>query len=160
MDSTNWVLYKDIIVALISAGVPSLVALYVYFGWSRQKKKEVVAVEAKDALYNLDRLQNLQLELYYPLLESNGYTFNKEVFDKIHIIREEFIKSITILGFATNDRKLRIYATEIAKQLNVFIEDIKKAKVGNLEYKKVNLIDSNKILEFKKMLLNYALYKK
>jgi hypothetical protein len=52
----DWSIIKDILVALISAGIPSLVAWVIFKGWRSQKVKELLAIRAKEVYFELDKL--------------------------------------------------------------------------------------------------------
>lgn len=42
---------------------PFIVATVVYFVWHKQKGKEVIANEAKEYIYNLNKLESIQTEI-------------------------------------------------------------------------------------------------
>ena len=50
MCSVDWGIVKDILVALIGAGIPSVVALFVFLKWKDQKGSELIASESRQVI--------------------------------------------------------------------------------------------------------------
>lgn len=97
MCSIDWEIIKDILVALISAGAPSIAALYIYFGWNRQKEKEVIALEAKNILVNLDKLELLQNEVFFWLGPDSGKISDIRL-QEFKILKDSTENSILLLS--------------------------------------------------------------
>lgn len=86
----DWAIIKDILVALIGAGIPSLVAFYIFYKWKYQKGSEVVADEAKQTIKDLLEIINIsyQMNSYSASSESNAKKFKD-----FEILSEKILRS-------------------------------------------------------------------
>lgn len=86
----DWGIFKDISVALIGAGIPSIVAWKIFKSWGWQKGSEVVANEAKQAIKDL-------LEIISISYNMNSYTASPELiaekYARFVILSEQILRS-------------------------------------------------------------------
>ncbi|MCH7357546.1 hypothetical protein MMP61_18585 [Acinetobacter sp. NIPH 1958] len=156
----NWGYWKDVVVALISAGIPSFVAWKIYRGWNNQKASEVIANEAKQFISKLATLQSLQGEIYKTLYESGGYNIEPSKIIEFKETRKIFNDSAILLGEAIQDKKISHYSTTVMAQALLFQRDIQEYLEGAREIKKVRFIDPSDAKQVTGLYLGYALYKK
>ncbi|MGA6135919.1 hypothetical protein ACPER7_06390 [Acinetobacter dispersus] len=156
----NWGYWKDVVVALISAGVPSYVAWKIYRGWNNQKASEVIANEAKQFISKLATLQSLQGEIYKTIYESGGHNIETSKIIEFKETKKTFNDSAILLGEAIQDKNISHYSTTVMAQALLFQRDIQEYLDGVREIKKVRLIDPGDAKEVTGLYLEYALYKK
>ncbi|MBH8359955.1 hypothetical protein [Acinetobacter baumannii] len=156
MCSLDWGIIKDILVALISAGIPSGVAWQIFKGWNNQKGTEVIANEAKAVLVGIAELQRLQGEIYKSVI--NG-TFNGESLFEYKKTFDQVSKSSVFLGFAIKNGQFNNDIIQVKSQALLFLMDMEKVKKLELDITKVELIDSYDALVASEKLLQLALYK-
>jgi hypothetical protein len=90
----DWIIIKDILVALIGAGVPSAVAIYIFYNWKKQKGSEVIANESKQNIKGL-----LEIIKSTALMTMEGSTPDG-AFNEFHHLKLEYdpiVKSILYL---------------------------------------------------------------
>lgn len=156
----NWGYWKDVVVALISAGIPSIVAWKIYRGWNNQKASEVIANEAKQFISKLATLQSLQGQIYKTIYESGEYNTATSKIIEFKETKKIFNDSAILLGEAIQDKKISHYSTSVMAQVLLFQKDIQEYLEGGREIKQVRLIDPKDAKEVTALYLEYALYKK
>ncbi|MGP4772537.1 hypothetical protein ACS125_18615 [Acinetobacter sp. PFS20] len=162
MCSLDWGIIKDILVALISAGIPSLVAWKIYNGWNNQKGTEVLAIEAKEVIINLSKLQSLQCEMHEDIFYNN---FLHQTDNTMKIEYESIYKklsnSLNFLGFAVKDGDLKNYSSLVLSQAILFLRDIERMESSpNGGSINIKLIDPSDAYILTLFMLDLALYKK
>ncbi|WP_336151179.1 hypothetical protein [Acinetobacter ursingii] len=163
MCSVDWVILKDILVALIGAGIPSVVAVCVFLRWKNQKGSEVIANEAKSLIIKIAKLQSLQAEIFKLLNQSDDFKFPEDEFSEFKKTKNELSDSMNFLGFALkHDKSLSQLPSIVGAQALLFIRDIGRYKEGVLDInsKSFNMINSNDAFTLSEILLDYAMYKK
>ena len=160
MCSLDWGIIKDILVALISAGIPSLVAWKIYSGWNNQKGTEVLALEAKGVIINLSKLQSLQCEIHDEVFnnlpaKTTSITKRRDFVD----IHREFANSLTFISFAVKRIELSDAASKVLSSSSLFISDMDRIEGGALCTFGITMIDPSDALSLTKIMLDLALYK-
>lgn len=158
--SLDWGIIKDILVALISAGIPSLVAWKIFRGWNNQKGTEVLALEAKEVVINLSILQDLQCaidnDLFYVFLTKKADLTKRNEFESIY---NKLVRSIDFIIFALDDQDLKNKTSKLLSEAIIFLRDIDRVYEGSLRNGKIKLIDPKDALAIKKIMLDLSLYK-
>jgi len=88
----NWGYVKDIIVGLISAGIPSFVAWKVFKGWRIQKKSEKLSFFCEESYKNLNDLNKEINELYKNFSKIPVTDITKDIEDKLFLNKFNSIK--------------------------------------------------------------------
>lgn len=159
MCSVDWGIVKDILVALIGAGIPSVVAWCVFIGWSKQKEKEVIALEAKNTLINLEKLAIIQNDiLFWSRLNSGNV--DEKAFQEFKQVKDSLDNSILLLNHAIKDQEFNTYLKEILQLVNNFEKTLKGYNSSILDLREIAVFSLENYDHFKKELLEYALYKK
>ena len=159
MCSINWAIVKDILIALIGAGIPSLVALYIFFGWSKQKEKEVIALEAKNTLINLEKLFLIQNDIFFWFTLNNG-VIDEESFQEFKQIKDSLENSIMLLSHALKDQELTQYLDEVLDLVKNFERTLTGYNKSFLDLGDIKTFSLDSYKHLKTELLEYALYKK
>lgn len=132
MCSIDWVIVKDILVALIGAGIPSIVAWQIFKSWREQKGSEVVANEAKRLLVDLAELISLSKKM-------NSNT----------LLDDQIQKALKSFNFQTDI---------IINQLDFLIEEVSSEQQEILKNLKNDLYSTNESLsKFINKSANFAL---
>lgn len=161
MCSLDWGIIKDILVALISAGIPSLVAWLIYRGWNNQKGTEVIALDAKEIIINLSKLQDLQNKIHDEIfLVAMGGQFDPIKRNEYEISFQKLSDSLNFINFAIKDNELSHYSSSVLAQAMLFKKYIDKYDMNNLNETAITMIDSSDALHLTNIVLNLALYKK
>ena len=156
----NWGYVTNILVACISAGIPSIVAYIIYQNWRNQKASEVVAIEAKNFIVNLSKLQILQMEIHKIIYTTGSFdAANKEI-EEFKFIEKLLSDSSVFLGEALTDPIISHKATTVTAQALCFEIDIEKYQKGERALNKVEMIDPHDAKVISDIYLDYALYRK
>ncbi|WP_335956602.1 hypothetical protein [Acinetobacter bereziniae] len=155
----NWSNIKDILVALIGAGIPSAVAIIIFTKWRKQKASEVVANEARQFIVKLAKLQSLQSEIHKIIYESNGYNGANEEIDNFKETHKLLNDSAVMLGESLKDTAISHYSTTVMAQAKLFEKDIEDYKNDKKSLNQVRMIDPDDAKEISDIFLDYALYK-
>lgn len=156
--SLDWGIIKDILVALISAGIPAVVAILIYRGWNSQKGSEVIANEAKNVLVTIEKIEILQGDIRFWLGLTSKINENKlQEFSKL---KDSLENSILLLNHAIDDHDFNFYLNEILEQLKNADRSLTGFESDFLEIKDLQFTRTNSYQVLKKQLLDYAVYKK
>ncbi len=153
--------HKDIVVAIISAGIPSGIAWLIFKKWGNQKGTEVVANEIKNIIKDLLEATNIAYQM-------NSYTassdFNVEKIKQFKILDDRILRSSLFIDKCIVVDNLNSLLQDFHEQCLSVIDielDVSPIK-NNLEFKekvgnKVN--DIGKLgLEMVNILLPYSTY--
>ena len=162
MCSLDWGIIKDILVALISAGFPSFVAWKIYNGWNNQKGTEVLAIEAKEVIISLSKLQALQCEMqediFNNILLNQADNTKKIEFESIH---RKLSNSLDFLCIAVKDSDLQNLSSLVLSQAILFLRDIERIEsASNGGSININFINPSDAYKLTLIMLDLALYKK
>lgn len=156
--SLDWGIIKDILVALISAGIPSLVAWKIFRGWNNQKGSEVIANEAKNVLVVIEKIEILQSDIVFWMGLTSEINENK--LQEFSRLKDSLENSILLLNHAIDDHDFNIYLNEILEQLKKTGQSLTGFESDFLEIKDLQFTRTNSYQVLKKQLLDYAVYKK
>ncbi|MDM1783385.1 hypothetical protein [Acinetobacter bereziniae] len=150
-------------VALIGAGIPSLVAVLIFFKWKNQKGSEVIANEAKQMVKDL--LEQIKLIMF---MNEGRYEIeeHEEQFLKFKALFEKSVIDITYVEDCIYVKELELKFRSYTKHGN---EIIKLKSKNTLDFDNPNFIDklkteTKKFSEFAMDLVNllkpYSIYHK
>lgn len=155
----NWAYLKDIFVAVIGAGVPSLVAWLIFTKWRKQKASEVIANEARQFIVKLAKLQSLQSEIHKIIYDSEGYDSAKVEFIDFKETRSLLNDSANLLGESLKDKSISHFSTTVMAQALLFEKDIEAFKNDEKLLSQVRMINPDDAKIISDIFLDYALYK-
>jgi hypothetical protein len=122
--AVNWGYIKDIIVALISAGIPSFVACKIYKKWKVQKSSEVIACEAKNIFYDVcEHRKHLDYLLNYEISNKQAMISFNHLDDLIIKINDQISFLCENITNIKHKKSLETYQRSISK-LHHYIDRI------------------------------------
>ncbi|WP_336936520.1 hypothetical protein [Acinetobacter beijerinckii] len=179
MEKSEWVVFCDV----LRLFTPYILALIVYLVWHKQKGKEVIASEARNALATLNSMQKIRIEMLSVIkkllldFSENGLnTIMYESFEiklnEFELKRDEMHQSIMFICDAKLDIKL--LDKFLIKNNNIFDQMLHIKEKYTAEYlavkeNRINFMDvfsqdsakiNNEINDLKDLVLDYALYRK
>lgn len=132
---------------------PFIVATVVYFVWHKQKGKEVIANEAKEYIYNLNKLESIQTEIE---TISTSAIRKKELLEEYILYKAKASNHANFLGKACpKDLTLSNLSTTYSAQCIRYIWLLKDSKIYEIK----NIPDPDDAYLLIEHLLIYALYK-
>lgn len=137
----------------ISTFIGVFVALYISWQWKNQKESEVIANEAKEYIYNLSKLESIQLEI-----ETIGTTAirKKELIEEYILYKDKASNHANFLGKACpKDSTLSNLSTTYGAQCLRYIWLLKDTKIYDIK----DIPHPNDAYLLIEHLLIYALYK-
>lgn len=151
--------------------IPLVIAGGVYLLWHKQKGKEVIANEAKQYMYYLNKLQSLQIEIHstYRNLLINNRTLNRLMVDPVlealineyKSIKSQMSNSGNFLYFALNeDRYFSNLSSTYLAQCLIYIKNLDGVLKNNEALDSNQIPDAHNALEINRYLVEHALYKR
>ena len=154
----DWGIVKDILVAFISAGVPSVVAWLIFQNWRNQKGSEVIASEAKQSVKDLLEARRI-LEFIFEDLPDTG-TIDGDL-KNLKVLFLNTMRSISYIEEGVFVDNLRRHFGELSHKTGQLF-GLHYSKTLNIECKEHILLKDDLIESIDKVIdiLNpYSIYK-
>lgn len=148
--------------------MPLMIAIGVYLAWHWQKGKEVIAIEAKNLIIKINDLNEFEKWVIVYFLTKDKKDLCCENFDKLNELNNDVIKNLHFLSDALESmdftKEVMSYQASAMETLDIYREYAPKYDFLN-DGDHILLSDThnkfiNSIHEMKKVLFEYALYKK
>lgn len=151
----DWKAITPLIACLIAAGT----ALYISNKWSKQKGAEVIAIESKNILINLEKLALIQNEIFF-WFGLNAGKVDEKLFQEFKQLKDSLENSTMLLNHAITDEEFTGLLMEVLKLVRAFERSLRGYNENFFGISDIKDFSLENYEPLKKELLEYALYKK